>query len=56
VINAHPVKDKKLNEARGLYIADYQSFLEEKWIKELREKYPVKINEDVLKTVKENNK
>lgn len=56
VINAHPVKDKKLNEARGLYIADYQSFLEEKWIKELREKYPIKINENILKTVKENNK
>jgi peptidyl-prolyl cis-trans isomerase SurA len=56
VTNTYPVKDKKLNEARGLYIADYQSYLEDKWITELREKYPVKINEDVLKTVKENNK
>ncbi len=56
IINTHPVKDKQLNEARGLYIADYQTYLEEQWIKELREKYSIKINEDVLNSVKENNK
>ncbi len=32
---------KKLDEARGLITADYQNYLEKKWIKELREKYPV---------------
>ncbi|WP_167618571.1 peptidylprolyl isomerase [Maribellus sediminis] len=42
---------KELDEARGLYISDYQKYLEEKWIKELRSKYKVKINKKVLKTV-----
>lgn len=56
VTNIYPVKDKLLNEARGLYIADYQTHLENQWIKQLREKYPIKINEDVLKIVKDNNK
>jgi len=43
---------KKLQEARGLITADYQNYLEENWIKELREKYPVVINQDLLNTVK----
>ena len=42
---------KELDEARGLYISDYQKYLEEQWIKELRSKYKVKINKKVLKTV-----
>lgn len=40
---------KELKEARGLVTADYQNYLEENWIKELREKYPVTVNEEVLK-------
>lgn len=39
---------KTLNEARGLATADYQSYLEIEWIKELKEKYPVTINQEVL--------
>lgn len=42
---------KSLDEARGLYIADYQKHLEEKWIKELRKKYKVKVNKKVLETI-----
>ena len=47
---------KELNEARGLVTADYQSYLEKEWIEELKKKYPVSINEDVLATVIEDEK
>lgn len=43
---------KTLNEAKGLVTADYQNFLEKKWIESLRAKYTVKVNEDVLQTIK----
>jgi peptidyl-prolyl cis-trans isomerase SurA len=42
---------KKLSEARGYVIADYQTELEKDWITELREKYPVEIDNGVLKTL-----
>jgi peptidyl-prolyl cis-trans isomerase SurA len=38
-------------EARGFVINDYQSYLEDKWIAELKQKYPVKINDAVLKSL-----
>ena len=41
-------------DVRGLVTADYQEFLEKEWIKALRAKYPVVINQAVLKTVKQN--
>jgi peptidyl-prolyl cis-trans isomerase SurA len=44
-----PPMQKTLDEARGLVTADYQDYLEKEWVKALREKYPVKINEKVLK-------
>ncbi len=47
-----PISQKTLQEARGLVIADYQDELEKRWIEELRSKYKVEINEDVLSRVK----
>ncbi|WP_276480745.1 peptidylprolyl isomerase [Paraflavitalea pollutisoli] len=38
-------------DARGFVINDYQTALEEKWIAELKKKYPVKINEQVVKSL-----
>ncbi len=46
-----PPMTKELSEARGYIIADYQSELEKKWVDELRQKYPVKVNEEVLKSI-----
>ena len=40
---------RSFNEAKGLVINDYQNFLENKWIDVLRRKYPIKVNENVLK-------
>ena len=37
--------NKQLNEVRGIAISDYQTYLEEQWVKELRAKYPVNINQ-----------
>ncbi|MGM9803450.1 MAG: hypothetical protein ACI308_04655, partial [Muribaculaceae bacterium] len=34
-------------------VSDYQAFLEKEWISELKQKYQVKINQKVLKQVKE---
>lgn len=44
-----PPGPKSLDEARGYHIADYQHYLEEEWIRQLRSKYPVKINKKLLK-------
>lgn len=46
-----PAREKALNEAKGFYVADYQSFLEQEWINELRSQYQVTINEEVLNEV-----
>lgn len=52
VVKVIPAQAKKLEEARGLYVADYQSHLESEWISELREKYMIEINNDVLDKLK----
>jgi peptidyl-prolyl cis-trans isomerase SurA len=46
-----PVSIKELNDTKGLVISDYQNHLETEWIKELKIKYPVKVNEDILYSV-----
>lgn len=44
-------KAKKLDEVRSQVVSDYQSAKEKEWEKQLRAKYPVTINQEVLKTV-----
>lgn len=43
---------KKLEDAKGVVISDYQTFKEENWIKELGEKYKIVINHGVLENIK----
>jgi peptidyl-prolyl cis-trans isomerase SurA len=43
---------KTLQEAKGIVTADYQTFLEQEWIKELKAKYQVIVYEEVLSTLK----
>jgi peptidyl-prolyl cis-trans isomerase SurA len=43
---------KTLDEARGLYISDYQGVIEKEWLDQLKNKYSIKINEKLLKKVK----
>jgi peptidyl-prolyl cis-trans isomerase SurA len=47
-----PETQKTLEEAKGLVISDYQAFKEEKWLKELAEKYKIVVNQKALKHVK----
>ena len=49
VLNA---TEKTFDEAKGLATGDYQSFLEEKWIEQLKEKYDVQVNKEILDQVK----
>ncbi|MFW6020129.1 MAG: peptidylprolyl isomerase, partial [Bacteroidales bacterium] len=54
-VNKHEKLDpepKKLEKVRGLVIADYQNYLEQQWIKELRSKYDFKVNRDVFDKIK----
>ena len=46
---------KKLSEARGIITADYQNYLEEKWIEKLRDKYTIKVHEEVLQEIFSDN-
>ena len=43
-----PPTEKSLEEARGEIISSYQDHLEEVWLDELRKKYTVEINYEVL--------
>ncbi|MBC7947525.1 MAG: peptidyl-prolyl cis-trans isomerase [Chitinophagaceae bacterium] len=42
---------RTFNEARGLVMNDYQAWLEEQWIKDLRKKYPVVVNQKQLQRI-----
>jgi peptidyl-prolyl cis-trans isomerase SurA len=43
---------KTIAEAKGMITADYQNYLEKEWLAYLKSKYTVKVNEEVLNTVK----
>jgi peptidyl-prolyl cis-trans isomerase SurA len=45
------VEPRSFDDARGLVINDYQQVLEQKWIAQLKKKYPVKVNDTISKSL-----
>ena len=43
-----PVMQKEFQEAKGASTSDYQNYLEQEWLKELRVKHPIVVNKSVL--------
>ncbi len=44
---------KKLEETRGLVIADYQKHLEDRWLNQLRDEYQIEVNRELLSKIKD---
>lgn len=57
IVFVHGKKMKKYplsyTDVKGKVVGDYQNYLEEAWVKELRAKYNVVINDEVLNTIDE---
>lgn len=50
VLKTYPQGEQKtFDEAKGAVISDYQNQLEQNWLKDLKKKYPVKVNEAEVK-------
>ncbi len=43
---------EEMDDVRNLVVGDYQDFMEKAWIEQLKKRYPVVVNEEVLSTVK----
>lgn len=52
IIKKYPEKThRNFDDAKGFTLNDYQNYLEEEWIIQLKKKYPVKVNDTVLQTL-----
>lgn len=52
IIKVHRDRDpRSFNDARGFVVNDYQTELENKWIRELQIKYPVKVKDEVVRSL-----
>ena len=53
IIKVYKVNEpRNFDDARGMVISDYQQVLEDKWLAQLKKKYPVKVNTAVFSTIK----
>ena len=43
-----PIMQKEFQEAKGASTSDYQNYLEQEWLTELRKKHPIVIYDNVL--------
>lgn len=56
ILKVYPLhQPRNFEDARGLVINDYQNYLEEKWVDQLKKKYPVKVNEKVFQSLLKDN-
>ncbi|MEO8961880.1 MAG: peptidylprolyl isomerase [Ginsengibacter sp.] len=46
-----PNQQRSFEDAKGLVINDYQNYLEQKWLRELEKKYPIKVHQKVLESL-----
>jgi len=52
ILKTYPQREPRdFRDARGFVINDYQGSLEDQWVADLKKKYPVKVEESVLKTL-----
>ncbi|WP_395054686.1 peptidylprolyl isomerase [Flavobacterium sp.] len=47
-----PAANKTFDECKGKIINDYQQYLEQNWVNELKKEFTVKVNQDVFERVK----
>jgi peptidyl-prolyl cis-trans isomerase SurA len=47
-----PEANKSFEEAKGKIVNEYQQYLEQNWVNELRKEFQVKVNKDVFEKVK----
>lgn len=52
ILDLRAPEQKTLREAKGLVMSDYQTELEEKWVKSLRNKYKFSVDQKVLQKVR----
>lgn len=49
IVRVEPARTKTFSEARGTVINEYQAVLEKQWLAQLRQKYPIRVNEAEMK-------
>ncbi len=52
VVNVIPASPKTLEECKGKLVNDYQQYLEQNWVNELKKEFTIKINQDTFEKVK----
>lgn len=52
VLKVMPAGEKTLDECRGKAINDYQQYLEQNWVGELKKEFVISVNDDVFQKVK----
>ena len=51
LVDIEPETQRAFKDSKGFAIAGYQEYLEKQWITELHEKYSVKVDEEILKSL-----